>query len=131
MTTMNFTKIAAAVALGGATLGLAPTANAQSLNDLINRRQGKKNEWRNLAIAGGAAGVIGLLTKNNTLTYLGLGGGLYSAWRYEQDRKSQSKLAQQRAQLFNRSSFTHKGHRYVRRTKIKNGKKYYYFAKVR
>ncbi len=124
-------KIAAALALGTATLGLAPTASAQSINDLINRRQSKKNEWRNLTIAGGAAGILGLLTKNKTLTYLGLGGGLYSAYRYEQDRKSQSKLAQQRAALFRRTSFTHNGHKYVRKTKWVKGKKNYYFAKVR
>lgn len=134
MSKANISRIAAALALGTASLGvtLAPTtANAQSLNDLIKHRQGKKNDWRNLAIGGGALGVLGLLTKNSTLTYLGIGGGLYSAWRYEQDRKSQSKLASQRAQLFSRSSFVHNGHKYVKRTKWKNGKKYYYFAKVR
>ncbi|RYG27252.1 hypothetical protein EON82_00190 [bacterium] len=130
MTGTSFSKIAAALALGTTSLGLASTSNAQSLNDLINRRQDKKNQWRNLAIGGGALGVLGLLTKNSTLTYLGLGGGLYSVYRYEQDRKSQSKLAQQRASLFNRSSFTHNGKRYVRKTKWKNGKKYYQFVRA-
>ncbi len=131
MNAINFGKISAALAIGTASLGLAPSANAQSLNDLINRRQGKKNEWRNFGIAGGAAGIFGLLTGNKTVAALGLGGGLYSAYRYEQDRKSQSKLAQQRAALFNRSSFTHNGQRYVRKTKWVNGKKNYYFAKAR
>ena len=130
MTGTNFSKIAAALALGTTSLGLASTSNAQSINDLINRRQDKKNQWRNLALGGGALGVVGLLTKNSTLTYLGLGGGLYSAYRYEQDRKSQSKLARQRASLFNRSSFTHKGVRYVRKTEWKNGKKYYKFVRA-
>ncbi len=54
-----------------------------------SRRQKSKNQWRNLAIGGGALGVLGLVTKNKTLTYGGLAGGAYSAWRYEQDRKSQ------------------------------------------
>lgn len=130
MTGTNFSKIAAALALGTTSLGLASTSNAQSINDLIGRRQGKKNEWRNLAIGGGALGVLGLLTKNSTLTYLGLGGGLYSAYRYEQDRKSQNKLAGQRAALFNRSSFTHNGKRYVRKTVWKGGKKYYQFVRA-
>lgn len=126
----NLKGVAAALALGTASLGLVPAANAQSINDLINHRQGKKNEWRNLGIAGGAAGVLGLLTHNKTLTVLGLGGGLYSAYRYEQDRKSQSKLARQRAELFNRRSFVHNGKRYVRKTRVKNGQKYYYFARA-
>ena len=131
MNAINLGKFSAALAIGTASLGLAPAANAQSLNDLINRRQGKKNEWRNLGIAGGAAGIFGLLTGNKTVAALGLGGGLYSAYRYEQDRKSQSKLSQQRAALFNRKSFDHNGHHYVRRTKWVKGKKNYYFAKVR
>ena len=126
----NLSKIAVALALGATSLGVASTANAQSLNDLIKNRQGKKNDWRNLGIAGGAAGVIGLLTHNTTLTALGLGGGLYSAYRYEQDRKGQSKLARQRADLFSRRSFTHNGKRYVRREKWVNGKKNYYFARA-
>ena len=133
MTGTNFSKIAAAVALGATSIGmtaLPSNASAQSINDLINHRQGKKNQWRNLAIGGGALGVLGLFTHNSTLTYLGLGGGLYSAYRYEQDRKSQSKLSQQRASLFNRSSFTHNGKRYVRKTTWKGGKKYYHFVRA-
>lgn len=126
----NLTKIAAAVALGATTLGVAPTAHAQSISDLLKHKQGQKNNWRNLAIGGGALGVLGLFTKNKTLTYLGLGGGLYSAYRYEQDRKGQSKAERQRAELFNHKSFTHDGKKYVRKTRMKNGQKYYYFARA-
>ena len=126
----NLSPFAAALALGVASFGMAPTASAQSINDLIKHRQGKKNDWRNLGIAGGAAGIFGLLTGNKTIAALGLGGGLYSAYRYEQDRKSQSKLARQRADLFSRRSFTHNGQRYVRRTKWVDGKKNYYFARA-
>jgi hypothetical protein len=129
MNGINLSKIAAAASLGVASLGFAPSASAQSINELINRRQGKKNEWRNLAILGGAAGLVGLFTKNKTIAALGLGGGLYSLYRYEQDRKSQSKLAQQRAQLFGRRSFNYNGKRYVRRTRVKNGQRYYQFVR--
>ena len=130
MTGTNFSKIAAAIALGTATLGIAPAANAQSISDLLSHKQKNKNNWRNLAIGGGALGVVGLFTKNKTLTYLGLGGGLYSAYRYEQDRKGQSKAQRDRAALFSRRSFTHNGKRYVRKTKWVGGKKHYYFARA-
>ena len=126
----NLSKIAAAIALGATTLGLAPTANAQSIADLLNHKQNQKNQWRNLAIGGGALGVLGLFTHNKTLSYLGLGGGLYSAYRYEQDRKGQSKAERERADLFRRSSFVHDGKKYVRKTKWQGGKKYYYFARA-
>ena len=126
----NLSKIAAAIALGATTLGVAPTAHAQSIADLIKHKQGNKNNWRNLAIGGGALGVLGLFTKNKTLAYLGLGGGLYSAYRYEQDRKGQSKTERQRAELFSHKSFVHNGKKYVRKTKYVNGKKNYYFARA-
>jgi hypothetical protein len=76
------TKAVAFTALAG--FAVAPvTASAQS------HRQQKKNEWRNLAYGSGAAGVLGFLTHNNTLGWLGVAGAGYSAYRYEQDRKSQ------------------------------------------
>lgn len=130
MTGTNLSKIAAAVALGTATLGMAPTANAQSLSDLLKHKQNNKNNWRNLAIGGGALSLVGLFTKNSTLTYLGLGGGLYSAYRYEQDRKGQSKAERQRASLFSRKSFTYNGKHYVRKTVWVKGKKNYKFVRA-
>ncbi|RYG42302.1 hypothetical protein EON79_19180 [bacterium] len=117
-----------------ATTVAAPIAQAQSLNDLgklIDRRQSKKNEWRNIAIGAGALGVLGLLKKDNTLTFAGFGGALYSLTRYEADRKSQSKLQRARASYFQRGSFTRNGQRYTRRTVRKNGKTYYQFVKAR
>jgi hypothetical protein len=110
------------------------TASAQSLKDLerlVDRRQDKKNEWRNIAIASGALGVLGLLKKDNTLFFAGTAGALYSAYRYEQDRKSQSRLNRARAAYFSRSSFTRDGVRYTRRTVTRNGKKYYQFVRAR
>jgi hypothetical protein len=123
------------IALGGIAFGVAAPsiAPAQSLGDLdraINRRQDKKNEWRNIAIASGGLAVLGLLSKDSTLTFVGATGALYSAYRYEQDRKSQSKLARARAAYFQRGSFTRNGVRYVRKTTWKKGKKYYYFARA-
>lgn len=118
----------------GSLTAMPATASAQSLSDLAklaNRRQDKKNEWRNIAIGSGALGIIGLLRKDSTLFFAGTAGALYSSYRYEQDRKSQNKLNRARASYFSRRSFTRNGHRYERRTVKKNGKTYYQFVKVR
>ena len=96
-----------------------------------DHRQSTKNEWRNLGIAGGAVGVAGLLTGNRTLAALGLGGGLYSAYRYDQDRRSQDRDGRGRYELFRRTSFDHQGHHYERRERMQGGQKYYYFHRVR
>lgn len=96
-----------------------------------DNRQTQKNNWRNLGIAGGAVGVYGLLTGNKTLAALGIGGGLYSASRYEADRKSQNRDEHNRYELFRRTSFDHNGHHYVRKTKKVNGQNSYYFQRSR
>jgi hypothetical protein len=109
-------------------------ASAQSLKDLeklVSRRQSKKNEWRNIAIASGALSILGLLKKDNTLFFLGAAGALYSANRYEQDRKSQSKLQRTRAAYFAKPYFYRDGVRYNRKTVYKNGHKYYQFVKAK
>lgn len=118
--------VAATIAFGA----LAAPAQAQSLNDLLKHRQDKKNEWRNIAIGSGALGVLGLLKHDNTLFFAGTAGALYSAYRYEQDRKSQSKLQRTRAAYFSKPYFYRDGRKYVRKTTMKNGKRYYYFAKT-
>lgn len=119
------TAALAVLAMLGPMALMPATAEAQS-----SRRQQTKNEWRNLAIGGGALALYGLLKKDSTLTFVGSVGALYSAYRYEQDRKSQSRMDRARAQLFSRSSFTDGKYRYVRRTKWKSGKKYYYFTRT-
>lgn len=96
-----------------------------------DHRQNTKNAWRNLGIAGGAVGVVGLLSGNKTLAALGLGGGLYSTYRYEQDRKSQNRDARYRYQLFSRPAFDDQGHRYTRRVVTRNGERYYSFDRGR
>lgn len=129
----NLLKLMAAGLI--ATTAVAPvTSSAQSLGDLdrlLKRRQDKKNEWRNIAIGAGAVGILGLLKNDSTLTFAGAAGALYSAWRYEQDRKSQSKLAQTRAAYFSKPYFYRDGVRYNRRVTYKNGKKYYQFVKAK
>ena len=127
--------LAQAVAFGAiATMAAIPaTASAQNIRDLerlIDRRQSKKNEWRNIAIGAGALGVLGLLRKDNTLFFAGTAGALYGAWRYEQDRKSQSRLARARAAYFSQPYFYRDGKRYERRTVWKNGKKFYRFVRA-
>jgi hypothetical protein len=92
-----------------------------------NRRQQTKNEWRNIAIGSGALGVLGLLNHDSTLTFAGAAGALYSANRYEQDRKSQNSQYKARAEYFSRPYFYRDGTRYDRRTVNRNGQQYYQF----
>jgi hypothetical protein len=99
-------------------------ANAQS-----SHRQQTKNQWRNIGIGSAALGLLGLVKGNNTLTAVGAAGALYSANRYEQDRKSQSKSNRNRAYYYSHGSVTHHGNRYVRKTVWKNGHKYYQFVR--
>lgn len=128
-------KLASFVALGAIlSLGIAPVAaNAQSTRDLerlIDRRQDKKNEWRNIAIGAGALGIYGLLKKDNTLFFAGTAGALYSLNRYEQDRRSQSDLQRLRADYFSRPYFIRDGVRYDRRLVNRNGQRYYQFVRT-
>jgi hypothetical protein len=128
---MNITKYLALGALA-ATTALPMTAPAQDWNNLgkvLQNRQNKKNEWRNIAIGSGALGILGLLKHDNTLFFAGAAGALYSSYRYEQDRKSQSKMQRTRAAYFSKSYFVRDGQRYDRHTKTVKGKKYYYFAR--
>lgn len=118
------------LALGAALLCVPALAPAQSLQQQSDQRQKTKNEWRNIAIASGVLGILGLLKDDSTLTFAGAAGALYSAYRYEQDRKSQSRIDRARAAYFSRPYFYRDGVRYNRRTVYKNGKKYYQFVKA-
>lgn len=111
-------------------LTMAPArAEAQSRKSEIEHRQKTKNEWRNIAIGSGALAILGLVEKNGTLTTVGTIGALYAASRYEHDRKSQSRLERSRAALYSNKHIKYKGHRYVRKTVTKRGKKYYQFVR--
>jgi len=122
-------QMLAVVMFGGAILTPITAGAQRNLEQEYKRRQQKKNEWRNIGIGAGALGLYGLLKKDSTLMWAGVAGGLYSAHRYEQDRKSQSKIARERAALYSRSSVYRNGKRYTRQTVWKNGKKYYRFAR--
>jgi hypothetical protein len=94
-----------------------------------NRRQQTKNEWRNIAIGAGALGLLGLLNHDNTLTFGGAAGALYSLNRYEQDRRSQNGLDRARAEYFSRPYFYRNGTRYDRERVHRNGHDYYRFRR--
>lgn len=78
------------IALAATIAALPISASAQSA--AYRHRQKTKNTWRNLGYAGAAVGALGLITHNSTLAIGGLAGGAYSAYRYEQDRKSQNRM---------------------------------------
>lgn len=123
--------VAFVVAMAAFAPATAPAQTMAELNRMINTRQKHKNDWRNIAIASGAVGVLGLLANDSRLVFAGAAGALYSAYRYEEDRKSQSKLARARASYFSRTHFYRNGVRYNRRTVVKNGQRYYQFVRAR
>src|SRR5262245_50980505 len=93
----NCAGLFAVVAAAGAMLTPATVVHAQGrLDRASHHRQQKKNEWRNIAIGAGALGLFGFLKHDTTLGLAGTAGALYSANRYEQDRKSQSKIDRRR-----------------------------------
>lgn len=110
---------------------VAMPANADAQSAASRHRQQTKNEWRNLAYLGAGLGLLGIMNHDSTLTFAGLAGALYSLDRYEKDRKSQSKLDRTRAAYFARGYYTRNGHSYRRYTTTRNGKKYYYFKRVK
>lgn len=100
-----------------------------SLAGLSRRRQQTKNEWRNIAYAAGAVALLGVIKKDQRITFAGVAGGLYALWRYEQDRKSQSRIDRLRASYFSRPTMYRNGVQYNRRIVTKNGDRYYQFVK--
>jgi hypothetical protein len=100
-------------------------------NRRYDDRQDSKNEWRNIAMGAGAIGLLGLLNKDNTLTFAGALGALYSLNRYEQDRRSQNSYDRARSRFFDYDHFYRDGVRYDRRTVNRNGERYYQFERGR
>jgi hypothetical protein len=88
---MSKVSVQIASAVLACTMVAAPMS-VQAQSSAYRHRQQTKNTWRNLGYLGGAVGVYGLLRGNRTLAIAGLAGGAYSAWRYEQDRKSQRRM---------------------------------------
>ena len=122
------TGVALALTLAVPTL-LPATAQAQSWRHESRRdrrddhRQSTKNTWRNLGIAGGALGVAGLLTGNRTLATLGLAGGAYSAYRYEGDRRNQSRFDHDRYEPLRRPAYGYGGDHYDRHERWRDGRR--------
>lgn len=100
----------------------------RSQNRASDHRQETKNNWRNIGIGSAVVGLLGIAKGDSTLTFAGAAGALYSANRYEQDRKSQNQSSRARAEMFRRKSYNRNGHHYVRRTVKKNGHSYYQFV---
>jgi hypothetical protein len=92
-------------------------------------KQTQKNNWRNAAYAGAGVAALGLLTHHPVLTAIGVAGGLYSANRYEQDRKGQNAAGRKRAAYFSKKTRVIDGHTYHRVTVKKNGQSYYAYKR--
>jgi hypothetical protein len=114
---------------------LAPTtADAQGKgrgrgqNREVKRRQDTKGEWQRIAYAGAALALLGQMNKDKTASYIGAAGSLYALHRYDEDSKSQDRIARSRAQFWNRPYFVKDGVRFNRKLVKKNGKRYYTFV---
>ena len=92
------------------------------------RRDKTANEWKTIATISGALGLLGALNHDDTLTFAGAAGALYSTYRLDQDRKSRDRCERTRAEYFDHEYFYRDGHRYERRIVWKNGQKYYQFV---
>ncbi|MHB8636115.1 MAG: hypothetical protein ACYC96_06560 [Fimbriimonadaceae bacterium] len=141
---INFRKFATLFAVSSLMVGAiaAPMgAQAQTVTHWVGRqlnkgkhvqqhKQTQKNNWRNLGYAGGGVAVLGLLTHSPLLVGVGVAGGLYSAYRYEQDRKGQSAAARRRYAFFSHKTRVINGHHYRRVILTKKGHKYYAYKRV-
>ncbi len=116
---------------GAMVLPMTIHAQSQSKKKEIARRQKTKGDWQKIGNIGGAVAILGQLNKDKTASYLGLGTALYSAYRMQEDSKSQNKTKREMAAFYNRDHFTKNGVRYDRKTVKKNGKTYYTFVKHR
>jgi hypothetical protein len=96
---------------------LPGAALAQSKQEQA-KRQKKKNDWRNATGAAAAVAGYGLLKHNSTATVLGAAGAAYSANRYEQERKNQSKAKARRERRYHRHGGDY----------VQNGRKYYTYG---
>jgi len=144
---INYKKLAVQFAIAGLMVGAitAPTiSQAQTVthwvnrqlkvddhSDLNNRRHrhshgsSNANAWRNLSYVGGGVAVAGILTGDPALVGIGITGGLYSTYRYEQDRNSGNSGDRQRFAYFSQTSRTINGQPYRRVTVMSNGHHYY------
>lgn len=89
---MNLRKLTvslATIGVMGAMVAAPVSSFAQDWGySYAQHRQDQQNQWRNLAIGSAAVGVLGLLTHNDTMSVLGLGGAAYSGYRLSQDGRN-------------------------------------------
>jgi len=92
------------------------------------RNSGSRDEWRSIAEAAGLIAVIGLLEHDDTLTFIGGAGALYSLSRYDSDRHSRDRERRLRAEYFDHPYFVRNGRRYDRQLVTIRGERYYQFV---
>lgn len=112
------------LALLAVALLVPATADAQR-----RRRQETRSEWQKLGYAGAALGILGQLSKDKTLSYVGTLGGLYSLYRFNEDSKAIDRDRQLRAQFWGQSSVMRNGVRYNRKIVHRHGQDYYTFVR--
>ncbi len=93
------------------------------------RREETKQEWRNIGKAAGFLSLLGMLDRDRTLVFAGQVGSLYAAYRYDEDRRSQDRIARARAYYFDQPYFYRDGNRYERHTVYQGGQKFYRFER--
>ncbi len=107
-------------------MAIPMTAEAQR-----SRRRQTQSEWQKLGYAGAALGILGQLSRDKTLSYVGTLGGLYSLYRFNEDTKSLDRDRNLRAQFYGQEYIERNGRRYKRRIVHRNGRDYYQFVPVR
>lgn len=116
-------------ALTVSAFAMAPvTVQAQSWRQ---HRHSQQNQWRDIAIGAGAVGLLGALTHDDTLTFGGAAGALYSAYRYDQDRRSTDRVRKLRSEYFSRPYFYRDNVRYDRHDVWRGHDHYYQFVRHR
>ena len=75
---------------------VAQAQSRRSRQEQAAKQQKNKNDWRNLATIAAGASAFGFIKDDPTLGFVGALGALYSADRYEKERKSQDKTARAR-----------------------------------
>ena len=119
----RFMKIGT-LALLAVALTVPATAGAQQ-----RRRQQTRSEWQKLSYAGAALGILGQLSKDKTLSYLGTAGGLYSLYRFNEDSKSINRSRRERATFYNQDHYDMNGQHWNRVVVTRHGRQYYKFVR--
>jgi len=93
------------------------------------RHHASGNSWQSLSYVGAGVAVVGILTHEPVLVGLGIAGGLYSTYRFEQDRNSHNARDHRRFVYFSQAHRTINGRRYHRVIVRSNGHRYYAYRR--